>query len=229
MNASSEHRIRTMLVDDDEIVRRGLALILSSDARLELVGEAHDGDVAVRRAVHQRPDVVLMDVRMPTMDGIAATRELIARVPSAKVVILTTFEEDEYVVGALRAGASGFLLKRSSPEELLRSIYTVAAGDALLSPSVTRRVIDRLVEQPVLRPANDPRLDELTPREREVLLLVAHGLSNREIVGALSVEETTVKSHVRRVLMKLGVRDRVHAVILAYECGLISAGGPTRP
>ncbi|MBA2579453.1 MAG: response regulator transcription factor [Thermoleophilaceae bacterium] len=229
MNASSEHRIRTMLVDDDEIVRRGLALILSSDARLELVGEAHDGDVAVRRAVHQRPDVVLMDVRMPTMDGIAATRELIARVPSAKVVILTTFEEDEYVVGALRAGASGFLLKRSSPEELLRAIYTVAAGDALLSPSVTRRVIDRLVEQPVLRPANDPRLDELTPREREVLLLVAHGLSNREIVGALSVEETTVKSHVRRVLMKLGVRDRVHAVILAYECGLISAGGPTRP
>ncbi len=229
MNASSEHRIRMMLVDDDEIVRRGLALILSSDARLELVGEAHDGDVAVRRAVHQRPDVVLMDVRMPTMDGIAATRELIARVPSAKVVILTTFEEDEYVVGALRAGASGFLLKRSSPEELLRAIYTVAAGDALLSPSVTRRVIDRLVEQPVLRPANDPRLDELTPREREVLLLVAHGLSNREIVGALSVEETTVKSHVRRVLMKLGVRDRVHAVILAYECGLISAGGPTRP
>ncbi len=229
MNASSEHRIRTMLVDDDEIVRRGLALILSSDARLELVGEAHDGDVAVRRAVHQRPDVVLMDVRMPTMDGIAATRELIARVPSAKVVILTTFEEDEYVVGALRAGASGFLLKRSSPEELLRAIYTVAAGDALLSPSVTRRVIDRLVEQPVLRPANDPRLDELTPREREVLLLVAHGLSNREIVSALSVEETTVKSHVRRVLMKLGVRDRVHAVILAYECGLISAGGPTRP
>jgi len=229
MNASSEHRIRMMLVDDDEIVRRGLALILSSDARLELVGEAHDGDVAVRRAVHQRPDVVLMDVRMPTMDGIAATRELIARVPSAKVVILTTFEEDEYVVGALRAGASGFLLKRSSPEELLRAIYTVAAGDALLSPSVTRRVIDRLVEQPVLRPANDPRLDELTPRKREVLLLVAHGLSNREIVGALSVEETTVKSHVRRVLMKLGVRDRVHAVILAYECGLISAGGPTRP
>ncbi|ADB52405.1 response regulator [Conexibacter woesei] len=217
--------VRVMLVDDDELVRRGLGLILSSDPTLELAGEAADGDVAVRRAVHQRPDVVLMDVRMPVLDGIAATRELIARVPAAKVVILTTFEEDDYVIGALRAGASGFLLKRSSPEDLRRAIHTVAAGDALLSPSVTRRVIDRLVEQPVLRPSSDARLSELTPREQEVLLLMAQGLSNREIVDALAVEETTVKSHVRRVLSKLGVRDRVHAVILAYESGLVSPGG----
>jgi DNA-binding NarL/FixJ family response regulator len=228
VTGSTERRIRTMLVDDDELVRRGLALIVSSDPALELVAEAHNGDVAVRRAQHQRPDVVLMDVRMPEMDGIAATRELIARVPSARVVILTTFDEDEYVIGALRAGASGFLLKRSSPEELVRAIHTVAAGDALLSPSVTRRMIDRLVEQPFPTPSSDPRLEELTPREMEVLLLIAQGLSNREIVRALSVEETTVKSHVRHVLMKLGVRDRVQAVILAYQTGVITAR-PPRP
>jgi DNA-binding NarL/FixJ family response regulator len=228
VTGSTERRIRTMLVDDDELVRRGLALIVSSDPALELVAEAHNGDVAVRRAQHQRPDVVLMDVRMPEMDGIAATRELIARVPSARVVILTTFDEDEYVIGALRAGASGFLLKRSSPEELVRAIHTVAAGDALLSPSVTRRMIDRLVEQPFPTPSSDPRLEELTPREMEVLLLLAQGLSNREIVSALSVEETTVKSHVRHVLMKLGVRDRVQAVILAYQTGVITAR-PPRP
>jgi DNA-binding NarL/FixJ family response regulator len=228
VTGSIERRIRTMLVDDDELVRRGLALIVSSDPALELVAEAHNGDVAVRRAQHQRPDVVLMDVRMPEMDGIAATRELIARVPSARVVILTTFDEDEYVIGALRAGASGFLLKRSSPEELVRAIHTVAAGDALLSPSVTRRMIDRLVEQPFPTPSSDPRLEELTPREMEVLLLIAQGLSNREIVRALSVEETTVKSHVRHVLMKLGVRDRVQAVILAYQTGVISTARPPR-
>lgn len=229
MTDPSERRIRTMLVDDDELVRRGLGLIVSSDPSLELVAEAHDGDVAVRRAQHQRPDIVLMDVRMPEMDGITATRELIARVPSAKVVILTTFDEDEYVIGALRAGASGFLLKRSSPEELLRAIHTIAAGDALLSPSVTRRMIDRFAAQPVIQPSSDPRLAELTPRELEVLLLLAQGLSNREIVNALSVEETTVKSHVRHVLMKLGVRDRVHAAILAYQTGLVSASGPPGP
>ena len=229
MTGASEHRVRTMLVDDDELVRRGLGLIVSSDPSLELVAEAHDGDVAVRRAQHQRPDIVLMDVRMPEMDGIAATRELLARVPSARVVILTTFDEDEYVIGALRAGASGFLLKRSSPEELLRAIHTVAAGDALLSPSVTRRMIDRLVEQPLLQPSSDPRLEDLTRRELDVLLLIAQGLSNREIANALSVEETTVKSHVRRVLMKLGVRDRVHAVILAYQSGLISTAEPPPP
>jgi DNA-binding NarL/FixJ family response regulator len=165
-----------------------------------------------------------MDVRMPELDGIAATEELIAAAPEAQVVILTTFEEDEYIVGALRAGASGFLLKRSTPEDLIAAIHTVAAGDALLSPSVTRRVIDRMARQPVIAEGGDPRLDELTPREREVLELIAQGLSNREIAAALVVEETTVKTHVKRVLMKLDARDRVHAVILAYEWGLVAPG-----
>jgi DNA-binding NarL/FixJ family response regulator len=165
-----------------------------------------------------------MDVRMPEIDGIAATDALLADVPEAKVVILTTFEEDEYILGALRAGASGFMLKRSSPEELTAAIHTVAAGEALLSPSVTRRVIDRMAAQPVIGEPTDPRLDELTPREREVLELIAQGLSNREIAATLVVEESTVKTHVKRVLMKLDARDRVQAVILAYEWGLVAPG-----
>ena len=163
-----------------------------------------------------------MDIRMPGLDGIAATAELLAAAPEAKVVILTTFEEDEYIHGALRAGASGFLLKRTSPEELTAAVHRVAAGEALLSPSVTRRVIDQMVARPAPRTGDDPRLAELTPREREVLELIARGLSNREIAAELVVEETTVKTHVKRVLTKLGVRDRVHAVILAYEAGVVS-------
>jgi DNA-binding NarL/FixJ family response regulator len=205
-------------------VRKGLRSILSSDERIEVVDEADNGRAAVQRARHRRPEVVLMDVRMPELDGIAATRQLIAAAPDARVVILTTFEEDEYILGALRAGASGFLLKRSSPEELIAAIHTVAAGEALLSPSVTRRVIDTVARQPLLGPASDPRLDELTPREREVLELIAQGLSNPEIAVELVVEGTTVKSHVKRVLAKLGARDRVHAVILAYELGVIAPG-----
>jgi DNA-binding NarL/FixJ family response regulator len=161
---------------------------------------------------------------MPELDGIAATREVIAVAPEARVVILTTFEDDDYILGALRAGASGFMLKRSSPEELIAAIHTVADGDALLSPSVTRRLIDRVAKQPLVGTASDPRLDDLTPREREVLELIARGLSNREIADALMVEATTVKSHVKRVLAKLGARDRVHVVILAYELGLIAPG-----
>ena len=157
--------IRVMLVDDDDLVRRGLRLIVSSDPTLDVVAEAEDGDIALRRAPHHHPDVVLMDVRMPQMDGITATRELIARVPDARVLILTTFNEDEYVVGALRAGASGFLLKRSTPKDLLRAIHVVALGDALLSPAVTQRVIERVVEQPILSSSPDPRLADLTPRE----------------------------------------------------------------
>jgi DNA-binding NarL/FixJ family response regulator len=220
--------IRVMLVDDDDLVRGGLRLIVSSDPTLEVVAEAEDGDIALRRAPHHHPDVVLMDVRMPQMDGITATRELIARVPDARVLILTTFDEDEYVVGALRAGASGFLLKRSTPEDLLRAIHVIALGDALLSPAVTRRVIERAVEQPVLGSSpDDPRLADLTPRELEVFLLIAQGRSNREIAAALTVEETTVKSHVRNVLTKLNARDRIHAVILAYECGAVSPGKRT--
>ncbi|MQA74658.1 MAG: response regulator [Solirubrobacterales bacterium] len=214
-----------MVVDDDELMRQGLKAVLSSDERIEVAEEADNGRLAIQRARHARPDVVLMDVRMPELDGIAATRELIAATPETRVVIVTTFEEDEYILGALRAGASGFLLKRSSPEELIAAIHTVAAGEALLSPSVTRRVIDRMAQHPVIGEPSDPRLDELTPREREVLELIAQGLSNREIATALVVEETTVKTHVKRVLMKLHARDRVHAVILAYEWGLVAPGG----
>jgi DNA-binding NarL/FixJ family response regulator len=217
-------RVSVMLVDDDGLMREGLRAVLSTDDRIEVTGEAENGRLAVQRARHLRPDVVLMDVRMPELDGIAATVELIAASPESQVLILTTFEDDEYILGALRAGASGFLLKRSTPEDLIAAIHTVAAGDALLSPSVTRRIIDRMARQPVIADAKDPRLDELTPREREVLELIAQGLSNREIAAALVVEETTVKTHVKRVLMKLNARDRVHAVILAYEWGLVAPG-----
>jgi len=214
--------VRVMLVDDDELMRAGLRAVLSSDDAIEVVEEAADGHQAVRRARRALPEVVLMDVRMPELDGIAATAELLAAAPEAKVVILTTFEQDEYIHGALRAGASGFLLKRTSPEELTAAVHRVAAGEALLSPSVTRRVIDQMVSRPLPRGGEDPRLEELTPREREVLGLIARGLSNREIAAELVVEETTVKTHVKRVLTKLGVRDRVHAVILAYEAGVVS-------
>jgi DNA-binding NarL/FixJ family response regulator len=214
--------VRVMIVDDDELMRAGLRAILSSDDAIEVVEEAGDGHQALRRAKRSRPEVVLMDVRMPELDGIAATEEVLAALPEAKVVILTTFEEDEYIHGALRAGASGFLLKRTSPEELTAAVHRVAAGEALLSPSVTRRVIDQMVSRPLPRAEDDPRLAELTPREREVLELIARGLSNREIAAELVVEETTVKTHVKRVLTKLGVRDRVHAVILAYEAGVVA-------
>ncbi len=217
--------VRVMLVDDDELMRKGLSAVLSSDDRVEVVEEAGDGRQAIQRARHARPDVVLMDVRMPELDGIAATRELLAERSDARVLILTTFETDDYIVGALRAGASGFLLKRSSPEELVAAILTIAAGEALLSPSVTRRVIDRVARQPLAGERTDVALDELTPREREVFELIARGLSNREIAAELIVEETTVKSHVKRVLMKLGARDRVHAVILAYESGVARPAG----
>ena len=216
--------VSVMLVDDDELMREGLRAVLSSDERIDVVEEAPDGRIAIHRARHARPDVVLMDVRMPELDGIAATAELIDAAPDSRVVILTTFEEDEYILGAMRAGASGFLLKRSSPEDLIAAIHTVAAGDALLSPSVTRRVIDRMARHPMVGEGADPRLDELTPREREVLGLIAQGLSNREIAAELVVEETTVKTHVKRVLMKLEARDRVQAVILAYEWGLVTPG-----
>jgi len=216
--------IRVGLVDDDDLMRAGLRAVLSTDERIEVVGEAGDGRAAVGLAREHRPDVVLMDVRMPDLDGISATREVLAASPEVRVVILTTFEEDDYIFGALAAGASGFLLKRTRPEELIAAIHAVAAGDSLLSPSVTRRVIDRMARQPTTDPSARNRLIELTPREREVLELVARGLSNGEIAAAFVIEESTVKTHVKRILMKLRLRDRVQAVIFAYESGLTRPG-----
>jgi DNA-binding NarL/FixJ family response regulator len=227
---ASAATVRVLIVDDDDLMRAGLRAVLSSDPGIEVVGEAADGAEGVRDAGRLAPDVVLMDVRMPGLDGIAATRELLALSPSVRVVILTTFEEDDYVFGGLRAGASGFLLKRTRPEELIEAVHTIAAGESLLSPSVTRRVIDRMARQPTPELGLTHDLDELTPREREVLELIARGLSNGEIAEALTVEETTVKTHVKRILRKLGLRDRVQAVIYGYESGLVqpsaAAGDP---
>jgi DNA-binding NarL/FixJ family response regulator len=224
----SPSRVRVLLVDDDDLMRAGLKAVLSSDSTIEVVGEASDGRVAVERTRTLRPDLVLMDVRMPDLDGISATREVLAVLPEVKVVILTTFEEDDYIFGALNAGASGFLLKRTRPEELIGGIHTVAAGDSLLSPSVTRRVIDRMAGEPAPAVARSKRLETLTPREREVLELVARGLSNGEIAASLVVEESTVKTHVKRILMKLRLRDRVQAVIFAYESGVARPGSRAR-
>jgi len=217
-------RVRVLLVDDDDLMRAGLKAVLSSDAGVEVVGEAGSGRAAVDRVRALRPDLVLMDVRMPDLDGIAATREITAVSADVKVVILTTFEQDDYIFGALNAGASGFLLKRSGPEELLAAIHTVAAGDSLLSPSVTRTVIDRMAHQPTPEIGSSRLLDTLTPREREVLDLLARGLSNGEIAAELVIEESTVKTHVKRILMKLRLRDRIQAVVFAYESGLVQPG-----
>jgi len=215
--------IRVLLVDDDDLMRAGLRAVLSSDDEIEVVGEVAGGRGAVGAVRESRPHVVLMDIRMPDLDGIAATREVLSASPEVKVVMLTTFEDDDYIFGALAAGASGFLLKRTRPEELIGAIHTVAEGDALLSPSVTRKVIDRATTQP--RVGRTDALDRLTPREREVLELIARGMSNAEIAESLVVEETTVKTHVKRVLAKLGLRDRVQAVIFAYESGVALPGG----
>jgi DNA-binding NarL/FixJ family response regulator len=225
----TEPPVRVLLVDDDDLMRAGLKAVLSSDARVHVVGEAGTGREAVERVRALRPDLVLMDVRMPDLDGIAATREVTAASPEVKVVILTTFEQDDYIFGALNAGASGFLLKRSGPEELLAAIQTVAAGDSLLSPSVTRTVIDRMARQPTPEIGPSRLLDSLTPREREVLVLLARGLSNGEIAAELVIEESTVKTHVKRILMKLRLRDRVQAVVFAYESGIVQPGPRAAP
>jgi DNA-binding NarL/FixJ family response regulator len=207
--------VRVLIVDDDDLMRAGLRGVLSSDPGIEVVDDAANGREAVYRTRLLRPDVVLMDVRTPDLDGISATRELLSVVPEVRVVIVTTFEQDGYIFAALSAGACGFLLKRTSPEELVASVQIIAAGDSLLSPSVTSRVIGRMANQPGPYAAREERLDELTPREREVLVLVAQGLSNGEIAAELVIEESTVKTHVKRILAKLDVRDRVQAVIFA--------------
>jgi DNA-binding NarL/FixJ family response regulator len=219
---------RVLIADDDDLMRAGLVELLTADRTIEIVGQASTGRDAIAQAQRTAPDVVLMDVRMPDLDGIAATRELSRAVPETRVLILTTFEQDDYIFGALRAGASGFLLKRTRPEELIAAVHVIAAGDSLLSPSVTRRVIDRMAQQPTPELANQASLDALTRREREVLELVARGLSNREIAAVLIVEESTIRTHVKRILMKLNLRDRVQVVIFAYEIGLNrpGQGGP---
>jgi DNA-binding NarL/FixJ family response regulator len=211
---------RVLIADDDDLMRAGLVELLSGEPGIEIVGEASTGRQAVERSRRLGPDVVLMDVRMPDLDGIEATAELARAAPDTKVLILTTFEQDDYVFGALRAGASGFLLKRTRPEELIAAVHTIARGDSLLSPSVTRLVVDRMAQQPLPELAAVTKLDELTRREREVLELVARGLSNREIATELFVEESTVRTHVKRIQMKLDLRDRVQIVIFAYETGV---------
>jgi DNA-binding NarL/FixJ family response regulator len=220
--------IRVLLVDDQPLLRTGFRMILEAEEDLLVVGEAADGVEGVRLARAERPDVVLMDIRMPRMDGVEATREIAGPDVDrpARVLILTTFDLDEYVVEALRCGASGFLLKDVPAEQLVDAIRTVAAGDAVVAPSVTRRLLDRFAARlpspsEEVTPAD---LDVLTDRELEVLKLMARGLSNTELASALSVSETTVKTHVGHVLMKLGLRDRVQAVVLAYEVGLVRPG-----
>jgi DNA-binding NarL/FixJ family response regulator len=211
---------RVLIADDDDLMRAGLVELLSIDPAIEIIGQASTGREAVERTRRLAPDVVLMDVRMPDLDGIAATRELTRADPRARILMLTIFEQDDYVFGALRAGASGFLLKRARPEELIAAVHTISRGDSLLSPSVTRRVIDRMAQQPVPDLADRAKVDTLTPRERDVLQQVARGLSNREIASELVVEESTIRSHMKQILMKLQLRDRVQVVIYAYETGL---------
>jgi DNA-binding NarL/FixJ family response regulator len=216
--------ISVLLADDQPLLRRGFRMILEAEPDLTVTAEAGDGAEAVELTRRQAPDVVLMDIRMPGTDGIEATRRITVAYPDVRVLVLTTFDLDEYAFGALRAGASGFLLKDVRPAELVAAIRTVAAGDAVVSPRVTRRLLEEYAQ--VLPPSGDqyPQLAALTDREREVLVLVARGLSNAELAASLYVSEATVKSHVGRILSKLGLRDRVQIVVLAYESGLIRPG-----
>jgi len=216
--------IRVVIADDQGMVRSGFSTLLNSEPDIEVIGEAVNGQEAIARAAQLRPDVMLMDVRMPVLDGLQATREITA-VPSApKVLVLTTFDLDDYVYQALRWGASGFLLKDASARELADAVRVVAAGDALLSPGVTRRLIAEFARMGAPRGPSRDSLDGLTERECEVLALVARGMSNAEIAGRLVVAEQTIKTHVSRILMKLGLRDRTQAVVLAYETGLVQPG-----
>ena len=221
--------VRVLIADDQELIRTGFRMILAAEPDIDVVGEATNGAEAVSICRELHPDVVLMDIRMPELDGIEATRRILAQPhqPKPSVLILTTFERDEYVYGALRAGASGFLLKDVPAHKLAAGIRTIGEGDALLAPSITRRLIEEFAA-PRTPADSTPGLDELTPRELEVFQLLASGMTNNEIAAKLIVGDTTVKTHVARILMKLGVRDRVHAVILAYETGLITPSRPPR-
>jgi DNA-binding NarL/FixJ family response regulator len=219
--------IRILLVDDQALVRAGFRMILDAEPEVEVVGEAANGREAVERAAELRPDVILLDIRMPEMDGLEAARRILANADegSPKLLMLTTFDLDEYIFEALCAGASGFLLKDTPPEQLVDAIHVIAAGESLLSPSVTRQVIAHYVRGGGPQPqAQFPKLELLTPRELEVLKLLARGLSNAELASALYLSETTVKTHVARILMKLDLRDRVQAVVLAYEAGVVQPG-----
>jgi len=213
--------IRILLADDQALVRAGFRMILNAEPDLEVVAEAGDGDDAVEQALETNPDVVLMDVRMPRVNGIEATKQLVERGNGVRVLMLTTFDLDEYVIEAFRAGASGFLLKTAPPQQLIAAVRTIHDGDALLAPASTRRLIEEFARPPAAVPA----LDELTAREREVLRLLARGLTNAEIAAELVVEPSTVKSHVASLLAKLDLRDRVQAVVFAYESGLVRPGG----
>ena len=226
--------IRVLLVDDQELVRTGFRMVLTDEEGIEVVGEAGNGREAIAAAERQRPDVIVMDVRMPVMDGIEATRQLAATGPAEaganapRILVLTTFDADEHVVDALRAGASGFLLKDVTPADFVAAIRVVAAGDALIAPAVTRRLLDRFARLPLPSDAaHDTVLGQLTERETEVLKLVAEGLSNREIADRLVLAEPTVKTHVSHLLLKLDLRDRAQLVVLAYETGLVRPGGST--
>jgi DNA-binding NarL/FixJ family response regulator len=214
--------IRVLIADDQSMVRAGFRMLLSGEEDIDVVAEARDGLEAVAAAARFDPTVVLMDIRMPELDGLEATRRIIAANPQARILILTTFDLDEYVYEALSAGASGFVLKDDPPEQLIAAVRTIAAGDALLSPAVTKRVIKQFTRIP--RPARPREMDELTAREEEILRLIASGLSNAEIGERLYIGETTVKTHVTHVLQKLGLRDRVQAVVLAHQTGLLETG-----
>jgi DNA-binding NarL/FixJ family response regulator len=217
--------IRVVVADDQGMVRSGFSVLLNAQPDIEVIAEAVNGEEAIARAAELQPDVILMDVRMPVLDGLQATRVITAMDGAPKVLVLTTFDLDDYVYEALRSGASGFLLKDASAHELAEAVRLVAAGDALLSPGVTRRLIAEFARMGAPRSPGRQQLDGLTERESEVLALVARGMSNAEIAGYLVVAEQTVKTHVSRILMKLGLRDRTQAVVLAYETGLVHPGG----
>ena len=216
--------IRVLIADDQELVRTGFRVILEAEGDIEVVAEASDGHEAIRQASLVQPDVVLMDIRMPELDGLAATEQILQQPDPPTIVVLTTFDQNEYIYRALRAGAAGFLLKDAPSSRLIAAVRAAATGDSLIEPSITQRLVERFVE-PVATPGIPPQLEQLTERELDVLRLITRGLSNAEIAGEMVVAESTVKTHVARILTKLGVRDRVQAVVVSYETGFVGRSG----